>query len=115
MGKLWTVVLYEDENGSKPVFDYIFQNGHNEKDIAVMMAAIQRLEVVGPDLEDTQMAIALDDTIWELRKNRHRIMIARCGRTFVLLTAFLKRTQKTPPEQLALAHSRFERWLALYG
>lgn len=115
MRKPWEIAFYEEEDGSRPVFEYIFQRGHNEKDIAVMVAVLQRLEYVGPDLEDTQMAIALDDTIWELRKDRHRIMFARCGRVFVLLTAFLKSTQKTPPDQIALAHRRFDRWLGLHG
>ncbi|HEY9088604.1 MAG TPA: type II toxin-antitoxin system RelE/ParE family toxin [Anaerolineaceae bacterium] len=115
MVKPWNIVFYVEEDGSKPVFEYIFQKGRNEKDIAVMMAALQRLKAVGPDLEDTQMAIALDDTVWELRKDRHRILFARCGQIFVLLAAFLKTTQKTPREQVDLAHRRFDRWLGLNG
>ena len=115
MNETWNIVFYREEDGSEPVFAYIFQNGRSEKDVAVMIAVLQRLKKVGLDLIDTDMAKVLDDTIWELRKDRHRILFARCGHIFVLLTAFLKSSKQTPAEQIVLAHNRFDRWLGLYG
>jgi phage-related protein len=115
LNQSWNIVFYQEADGSQPVFEYIFQNGRSEKDIAVMIAVLQRLKKVGPDLIDTDMAKVLDDTVWELRKDRHRILFARCGNIFVLLTAFRKSSQQTPAEQIVLAHNRFDRWLGLYG
>ena len=50
----------------------------------------------------------IEGSLRELRKDRHRILCGRHGDTFVLLTAFLKRTNDTPPKEIELAKRRFE-------
>ena len=52
----------------------------------------------------------IEGSIRELRKDRHRILYGRHGTTYVLLTAFLKKTDKTPLEQINLAKKRFEEY-----
>ncbi|MFH1632638.1 MAG: type II toxin-antitoxin system RelE/ParE family toxin [Chloroflexota bacterium] len=49
--------------------------------------------------------------IYELRKNRHRILYAQDDRRFILLSAFLKSSQKTPPTEIKLAEKRYQEYL----
>jgi len=50
----------------------------------------------------------IDGPIRKLRKDRHRILYGRKESTFVLLSAFLKKSNKNPNEQIFLAKNRFE-------
>jgi len=100
------VVFYQDADGRMPVQEYIIE-GNDKKKEALLIAVIQRLEVLGPDLRATNMDKHIDGPIGELRKGRHRILYGRDGDEYILLNAFLKRTQKTPPEQIELAKKRF--------
>jgi len=106
----YIIEFYQDADGSIPVQDYIFE-GNDDKKVALLIAVIQRLEALGPELRGTDMDKRIDGPIGELRKDRHRILYGRYGNNYVLLTAFLKRTQKTPPEQIELAKKRFEEHL----
>jgi len=90
--------------------EYIFA-GKNQKDISVLINAIQRLARVGQDLLDTKTAKHLGDNIYELRKDRHRILYAPYQQGFALLSAFLKKSQKTPPEEIRTAIQRYEQIL----
>jgi phage-related protein len=106
MPSKWIVEFYENGDGVKPVQEYIME-GNDSKRIALLINVIQRLENLGPDLQGTNMDKYIDGPIRELRKDRHRILYGRKGNTFVLLTAFLKKTDKTPNEQIELAQQRF--------
>jgi len=102
----YKVEFYQAADGSFPVQDYIFE-GNDEKKVALMIAVIQRLEALGPELRATNMDKLIDGPIGELRKERHRILYGRDGEDYILLSAFLKRTHKTPLEQIELAKKRF--------
>lgn len=110
MPSKWKVEFYEDAEGYNPVQEYIFE-GNDEKHVALLINVLQRLQVLGPDLQGTDMDKLIAGPIRELRKDRHRILYRRHGNTFVLLSAFLKRTDKTPLEQINLAKQRFEEYL----
>jgi len=110
MPSKYKIEFYQDADGRFPVKDYIFE-GNDEKKVALLIAVIQRLEEVGPELRTTDMDKLIDSPIGELRKDRHRILYGRDGNNYVLLTAFLKRTQKTPQGQIELAKKRFEEYL----
>ena len=56
------------------------------------------------------MAKRIKGPIYELRKDRHRIMFAKDGRRFILLSAFLKRSQKTPPKEIQIAEKRIREY-----
>ena len=46
----------------------------------------------------------LEDEIWELRPLRNRILFfAYDGKTFILLSHFIKKTQKTPRKEIETA------------
>lgn len=107
-GHRWKVVFYEDDDGKCPVQEYIFSPGHNEKDIALLINVIQRLKALGPDIQGTKMDKRINNSIRELRKDRHRILYGRCETTYVLLHAFKKKTQKTPQKDIDLAQNRFD-------
>ena len=107
MPSKWKVEFYEDDKGINPVQEYIVE-GNDEKRVALLINVIQRLEELGPELQGTNMDKLITGSIRELRKDRHRILYGRHGNTYILLTAFLKKTKKTPQEQLELAKQRFE-------
>ena len=108
----WQIACYIDDAGCQPVVEYMFDN-KNETDLSVMIAVIQRLSRVGLELVDTKMAKHIDGPIYELIKDRHRILFAEDApkARFVLLSAFLKETQKTPPEEIEKAHSYWKNYL----
>lgn len=61
------------------------------------------------------MAKHIDGPIFELRKDRHRILYCQDGPRFVLLSAFLKRTQKTPLVEIEQAHKLYKEYLLTKG
>lgn len=105
MTSKWKIEFYKDANDQKPVEKYIKEK--DDKTISLLLLLVQRLENLGPDIQGTNMDKLIEGPIRELRKDRHRILYGRHGDTFVLLTAFLKETQKTPSEQIELAKKRF--------
>ncbi len=110
MPSKWSVIFFQDKDGLVPVQNYILTN-HNEKDIATLIAVVQRLASVGLELINTNMCDEIESPIYELRKDRHRILFGRDGNTFVLLSGFIKKTQKTPRTEIDLAKQRFQEYL----
>lgn len=110
MPRQWSIVFYQDAEGRTPVQDYMFE-GNDEGRVALLINVMQRLQALGPDLQGTNMDKLIEGSIRELRKDRHRILYGRDGNCFVLLSAFMKRTTKTPPEEIDLARQRFEAYL----
>ena len=78
------------------------------RQVAVILQAINRLKEIGPEIQKTKMDKPIEDSIRELRKDRHRVLYGRIGNTFVLLSAFLKKTDKTPESEKQLARTRFQ-------
>lgn len=52
----------------------------------------------------------IKDMIWEMRPMRYRILFAADGREILILTYFLKKTEKTPPREILRAERVLERW-----
>ena len=105
----WKIVFYEDDQGNHPVADYI-KGVNDPKQKALLLQVINLLEDLGPDIQGTNMDKLIEGSIRELRKGRHRVLYGRVGNTFVLLAAFLKSSQKTPPEQKLIAQRRFDEY-----
>ena len=101
----WGIASYIDIAGCQPVLEYML-NEKNPTDMKVIIAVIQRLSRAGLALLDIKMAKHIDGPIYELRKNRHRILFAedKTKGCFVLLSAFLKETQKAPAQEIEKAH-----------
>jgi len=106
---LYQIAFYIGQDGSNPVSDYIY-GGTNEKDLVAIISVIQRLSLVGQELLNTSMAVRVENQIFQLRKGRHRIFYAedKARRRFVLLCAFMKTTQKTPPEEIKKAEHNWD-------
>lgn len=107
----WKVVFFEEEDGSEPVKEYI-RSIKREKERAVLIRTIELLQNIGPEIQGTNMDKLIDGSIRELRKDRHRILYGRLSETFILLTAFLKRTDETPAKEIELAKERFRAYQA---
>jgi len=112
MRRRWQIACYIDATGCQPVIEYI-SDGTNINDLDVIFGDIQRLSRAGQDLVDTNAANQIEGPIYELRPNRHRIMYAedKPKNRFVLLSAFLKKTKKTPPEEIEKAKRYWDDYL----
>ena len=109
MRRKYSVALFIDHQGNIPVIEYLFDQ-KNEKDLSVLIHVIQRLAFVGQDLLDTKMAKPIEGSLFELRKDRHRIFYTKFGQRFVLLSAFLKNTQKTPQREIQIAMDYYQEY-----
>ena len=101
-----SVVFFRSETGREPVREWLKSLQENER------------RAIGEDLKTLQfrwplgmpLVRSLGDGLWELRSNLPN-RIARClfyvpHRRIVLLHGFIKKTQKTPAEDKALALKR---------
>lgn len=80
------------------------------KDLGKVLRTIGLLEELGMDLREPN-AKHLEGPIWELRvrfsTNVHRILyFVQNQNTVVLLHGFTKKSNKTPPEEFAIAKKR---------
>ena len=102
----FSIVFFRTEAGNEPVREWLKDLPAEEK------------RLIGEDLKTLQfrwplgmpLVRSLGDSLWEVR-SRLPNKIARClfyvrKRRIVLLHAFIKKTQKTPPEDKALALKR---------
>ena len=103
---VWEIRLYVDNRRRMPVEDFIGQLP--EEDQARVRAAIKFLGEVGNGLREPQSK-SLGGGLFELRVRSRRIFYCflRTG-IIVLLHGFTKKTQRTPPGQLAIGYKRME-------
>lgn len=100
--------FYKDGNGKEPVKDFIsVLAARNDKDSRIKLNKIRdyirALSEYGTQLGEPYVK-HLDGEIWELRPIRNRILFAAWdGDGFLLLHQFIKRTQKTPRQEIAKA------------
>ena len=104
----YTVVAYEKENGESPVEDFI--NRLDVKMRAKVYGLLSILQDKGNMLREPYSK-HLDDGIFELRckvgSNITRVLyFFYYEGTIVLTNGFVKKTQKTPPGEIALAKER---------
>ena len=104
----FTVLPYEKENGEAPVEDFL--NSLDVKMRAKMFGMIGILQEKGNDLREPYSK-PLGDGIFELRcqfgNNITRVLyFFYYERRIILTNGFIKKTQKTPPEEIKLAKQR---------
>lgn len=114
MRQKYSIGLFVSRDGIIPVQEYMFDE-KNLTDLSVLINVIQRLAYIGQAILDTDMAKHIDGPIFELRKDRHRILYCQDGQRFVLLSAFLKRTQKTPQSEIDTAYKHYEDYTQTKG
>ncbi|MBR0095678.1 MAG: type II toxin-antitoxin system RelE/ParE family toxin [Synergistaceae bacterium] len=99
------VIYYNKKNGDSPAKDFL--DSLDEKMAAKMLRAINRLEEAGASLREPYSK-PLGDGIFELR-TQFSTDIARVLYFFiinnraVLTHGFIKKTQKTPPQEIEKA------------
>ena len=99
------VNFYHKADSSCPVREFL--DSLDEKMLAKMLGTISLLEANGPQLREPYSK-PLGDGIFELRakqsNNITRVLyFFVVGRQVILTNGFVKKTQKTPPEEIALA------------
>jgi phage-related protein len=107
--KKWTVGFFEDRRGSRPVQEYLAAIT-DVTDLSHILLVIQRLSILGQSLLETKQAKHIEGDIYELRPGRHRILYAQDGNRFVLLSAFIKKTDKTPRSEIDNALSNYREY-----
>jgi phage-related protein len=105
---LHEVIFYEDKNGNAPVYQYIKElAGRKGKGARVKLRKVQEyirvLREYGIFAGEPYIK-HLDGEIWELRPIRERVLFAAwVNDGFILLHHFMKKTRKTPPEEIEKA------------
>lgn len=113
---MYDIEIYETENGKSEVKEYIKElQKKNSKDKKIkfqkIIAYIRMLQERGLSLGEPYIK-HLDDEIWKLRPLRNRILFASCiNNRFVLLTIFMKQTQKTPKREIERAKRCLEDYI----
>ena len=105
------VVFFKTEAGNEPVREWLKELSKADcKVIGTDILTVQYAWPVGKPLVDN-----LGDGIWEVRSrldNRiARTLFAMVDQEIVLLHGFIKKQQKTPPDELELAKKRKKQYL----
>lgn len=109
---MYDIEIYENLNGRSEIKEYILslqKNNGKESRIKFkkIIAYIRMLREEGLSLGEPYIK-HIDDNIWELRPLRDRILFAcYSNNKIVLLTIFMKKTQKTPKKEIEKAKKYF--------
>lgn len=110
---MYDIEIYEDKNGNSEIYDYLQElnkslNKNNRIKLKKINMYIELLSRNGLKLTEPYIK-KLDTEIWELRPLRDRILFATwCNNKFVLLSIFMKQTQKTPKSEIEKAKRLLE-------
>jgi len=105
---LYEIIFYQDKDGNAPISQYIeMLAGKRDKNSRIkfnkIQEYIQTLSIYGTQVGEPYIK-HLDGEIWELRPIRGRVLFAAWnGNSFILLHHFIKKTQKTPPQEIEKA------------
>ena len=113
----WEIEFYQDSQGNIPVQDFICQQ--SAKVEAKIYKYIDLLQDFGLSLGRPYVEKLKGSDVWELKirhsSNRYRILyFASSEHKFILLHAFLKKTAKTPKNEIEIAQSRIFDYKARY-
>ena len=105
---MYKIEIYNDKNGKSEIMEYItYLKQRTDKDskikFAKIVSCIRKLEENGLSLQNDYIKHIVDE-LWELRPLRDRILFAYVeDNKFVLLSIFMKKTQKTPIREILKA------------
>jgi phage-related protein len=108
----WQIDFYETKSGNCPVLEFIRTLPKEER--VRLGHAIDDLERNGPALRMPQSRPILSkESLFELRisgeQNIYRVLYFHfTGKTFILLHAFIKKSQKTPEKEINIALERLK-------
>jgi phage-related protein len=120
---LYKVITYKDRTGNDDISDFIQDlNGkmENDKDARIrykkIMEYIGQLQAYGVAAGKPAIERITNTELWELRPTRDRIFFAYWkDDAFVLLHHFVKKTQKTPPQEIKHAERNLKDFIERYG
>lgn len=112
---MFQVEFYEDDKGSSPAYDFIM-GLDNKKLQAKVVGSLEVLSEKGNMLREPYSK-HLDDGIFELRCKVATDIVRLLyffheGRIIVVTNGFVKKSQKTPAKEIALAKQRRKDYLA---
>ncbi|MDY3971795.1 MAG: type II toxin-antitoxin system RelE/ParE family toxin [Clostridia bacterium] len=102
---MYSINFYRDKDGNEPIIEYLKKlRKRNDKNSRINLNKIndyiEALSKYGTYLGEPYIK-HLDGEIWELRPLKNRIMFfGYDGKQFVLLSHFIKKTQKTPKREI---------------
>ena len=119
---MYNIEFYSTADGKSELWEFLDelqQKALTNKDARIQHKQIdqyiQLLEDHGTRLGDN-ITKHLDEDIWELRPGNNRVLYFYFrDNTFVLLHQFRKKTQKTPPREIARAKAERDDWLSRKG
>lgn len=112
---MYDIEFYEDKNGKSEVYEYIQElkknnSKENRQKLKKIGMYIDLLSECGLTLTEPYIK-KIDKEIWELRPLRDRILFASwCNNKFILLSVFMKQTQKTPKNEIEKAQRLLEEY-----
>ena len=106
----WTVIYYTDNKGVKPVKKWL--ETLDESASSKLFRNLVLLETLGLGIREPYVK-HLGNKLYEVRAKDHKgiyrvIYFASRGQKFVLLHGFVKKTEKTPRKELAIAKERMK-------
>lgn len=110
---MFNIEIYINKNGKSEIYNYLTSLGKSKnKDSRIKLKKIDMyiklLEKYGLSLNETYIK-KIDKEIWELRPLRDRILFASYSNNkFILLSVFMKQTQKTPKLEILKARRLLE-------
>ena len=110
---MYDIEIYETQNGKSEIKEYILNlqkkdNKNNKIKFNKIISYIRMLREEGLSIGYPYIK-HIDNEIWELRPLRNRILFASCiNNKFILLTIFIKQTQKTPKKEIEKAKRYLE-------
>ena len=110
---MYTIIFYRTESGKEPVLDFIRElQKRKDKDARINASKIndylEILKTCGKAAGEPFVK-PINGDIWELRPIRNRILfVAWTGECFVLLHCFVKKTRKTPKNEIEKAKREYE-------
>jgi phage-related protein len=110
MGKKWEVVLYASQDGRESVVKEIDDFGANNA--VKVLKIVGLLKNYGHTVLESHIK-HIDRKIWEIKVDRYRVLYFLYeDQHYILVRAFMKKTQKTPQKEVELAEKRYADYLA---
>lgn len=120
---MYEVITYKDSAGNDEIADFIQELNdkiRTNKDARIrykkIMEYIGQLRTFGVAAGKPAIEHITGTELWELRPTRDRIFFAYWkDNIFVLLHHFVKKTQKTPPQEIQQAERNRKDFIERYG
>jgi len=115
---MYEVIFYKDKTGKEPIKDLIYElkarsatSKHDRIQFEKIMTYIGALQEYGTSIGKPKIK-HIDGSLWELRPLDNRIFFFHWqDNKFVLLHHFIKKSQKTPPKEIAQARTNMKDFL----